>query len=193
MRLVVGLGNIGKTYFATRHNIGFAVVEHLLQSHGLQLKSETKFEAKCLVTDLSVFSEAGDEKLIFALPSTYMNHSGRAVRKLLDFYKLASTEMLVVHDDVSIDLGTLRISLDRGAGGQHGVENIIQHLGGSRNFYRLRVGVGPDPGGELRGDYVLSRFRAEQEELVSRSIAKSSELILDWLLSKPLDGTIRLT
>ncbi len=176
MKLVVGLGNPGKKYSATRHNIGFAVVESILSTRGLSLRKESKFEAEIALAD----------QLIFAMPTTFMNNSGRAVQKLMQFYKIASEDILVVHDDVSLDLGKLRFSFDRGAGGQHGVEDIIEKLGGSKKFHRLRIGVGPDPGGEQRADYVLSKF-ADGE--ATKVIEKAAQLVVDWLAGKQLDGT----
>lgn len=189
MKLVVALGNPGSKYDGTRHNIGFAAIEYLLKEHGLKLRKESKFEANCLATEIAVFAEGAEDKVIFACPNTYMNHSGTAVQKLMQFYKITNQDLLVVHDDVSIDLGKVRISVDRGAGGQHGVEDIIEKLGGAKNFCRLRIGVGPDPGGDSRGDYVLSRFTAEDSELVAAVLAKSASIVIDWLLGNLQDGT----
>ncbi len=179
MKLIIGLGNPGAKYKASRHNIGFEVVEYLLLAEGVSARKETKFEAELMLIG----------QVVYAKPTTYMNNSGRAVQKIMQFYKINSEDLLVVHDDVSIDLGKLRFSYDRGAGGQHGVEDIIEKFGGAKNFHRLRIGVGPDPGGDIRGDYVLERFPADQAEIVSRVISKSSSLVKDWLLGKTQDGT----
>jgi len=179
MKLIVGLGNPGAKYKHTRHNIGFEVIEYLLLAEGVSARKESKMEAELMQV-------AGT---IYAMPSTYMNNSGRAVQKIMQYYKIAAADLLVVHDDVSLDTGKLRFSYDRGAGGQHGVEDIIEKLSGSKAFHRLRIGVGPDPGGDMRADYVLERFPVDQTELVARLVAKSSTLVKDWLLGKVLDGT----
>jgi PTH1 family peptidyl-tRNA hydrolase len=176
VKLVVGLGNPGKKYSGTRHNIGFAVLDYLLLAQGVNARKESKFDAEIVLLGAN----------IFAMPTTFMNNSGRAVQKLMQFYKIASEDILVVHDDVSLDLGKLRFSFDRGAGGQHGVEDIIEKLGGSKSFHRLRIGVGPDPGGEERADYVLSKF-AEGE--ATKVTEKAAQLVMDWLAGKQLDGT----
>ncbi len=189
MKLIVGLGNPGTKYDGTRHNIGFAAIDYLLSEHGLKLRKESKFEANCISAEAAVFSEGLEDKLVFACPNTYMNHSGTAVQKLMQFYKITKQDLLVVHDDVSIDLGKLRVSHDRGAGGQHGVEDIIEKFGGAKDFYRLRIGVGPDPGGDIRGDYVLGRFPAESSERVSAVLTKSASIIVDWISGRSQDGT----
>jgi PTH1 family peptidyl-tRNA hydrolase len=121
------------------------------------------------------------QKVILAKPNTFMNESGTAVSKLMNFYKLNIEDILVVHDDVSLEFGKIRISFDRGAGGQHGVEDIIAKLGGAKNFYRMRIGVGPDPGGDKRAKYVLSKFSKEETPVLPELLNSSQALILDWL------------
>ena len=97
------------------------------------------------------------QKLIFAKPQSFMNNSGKSIAKIMNFYKLTSKNLLLIHDDVSLDLGKLKLSINRGAGGQHGVEDTIAQIG-SKDFARLKYGVGPDPGGAQRAQYVLSKF-----------------------------------
>lgn len=123
-------------------------------------------------------------EIILAKPQTFMNQSGTAVQAIKNFFKIASEDILVIHDDVALDTAKLRMAFNRGAGGQHGVEDIIQKLGGDKNFHRLKFGVGPDPGGDLRGDYVLKKFSPEQLDSVKLAIKQSMSLILAWLISE---------
>jgi PTH1 family peptidyl-tRNA hydrolase len=121
-------------------------------------------------------------EIILVKPQTFMNQSGTAVQAIKNFFKIASEDILVIHDDVALDTAKLRMAFNRGAGGQHGVEDIIQKLGGDKNFHRLKFGVGPDPGGDLRGDYVLKRFPPEQLDSVKLAVNQSLRLIQSWLL-----------
>ncbi len=175
-KLVVGLGNPGSEYDDTRHNIGFRVIDTLAAKLGLKFKKETKLRAELV----SYTTEFGS-KVILAKPLTFMNNSGDAVSKLMKFYKIPVENILVVHDDVSMDTGKLRPAFNRGAGGQHGIEDIIEKLGGSKAFHRLKFGVGPDPGGEQRADYVLSKFPKKEAELINTTISASIESIEKWI------------
>jgi PTH1 family peptidyl-tRNA hydrolase len=112
-------------------------------------------------------------EIILAWPTTFMNNSGEAVVKLLNWFKIKPSDLIVVHDDVALNLGKIRINFNSGAGGHHGVESIIQMLGGEQEFTRLRIGIGPDPGGDIRADYVLKRFAKEEENLVKKIIELS--------------------
>jgi len=123
-------------------------------------------------------------EIILAKPQTFMNQSGTAFQAIKSYFKIASEDILVIHDDVALDTAKLRMAFNRGAGGQHGVEDIIQKLGGDKNFHRLKFGVGPDPGGDLRGDYVLKKFSPEQLDSVKLAIKQSMSLISAWLISE---------
>ncbi|MDD9898826.1 MAG: aminoacyl-tRNA hydrolase [Candidatus Melainabacteria bacterium] len=199
-KLIVGLGNPGKDYKNTRHNIGFEVLDLIAFKSGLEFKKESKFEAELASASLSVnykiktkekneegevldcFADAhNDLKLILVKPTTYMNNSGRAVQKLAKFYKIPAENILVVQDDVTLDAGKLRMAFDRGAGGQHGIEDIIACLGGTKKFHRIKLGVGPDPGGDRRSDYVLATFPKKEKDIVEQMIYESYELALKWL------------
>lgn len=177
-KLIVGLGNPGTEYNGTRHNIGFRVLDVLANKLDLKFKKETKLRA-----DVATYITELGSKVILAKPLTFMNNSGEAVSKLMKFYKIPATNILVVHDDVSMDTGKLRPAFDRGAGGQHGIEDIIEKLGGSKAFHRLKFGVGPDPGGEARADYVLSKFPKKEAELIEATISAAIELIEKWVTS----------
>ncbi len=124
--------------------------------------------------------ESGEE-LLLVKPLTYMNDSGYAVQAVVSWYKIDLASSLVIHDDVSLPLGRLRLQHNGGAGGQHGVESIIEHNHGKKIFDRLKIGVGPDPGGDIRADYVLSSVPDKDMELFKTAINKGAEAALYWL------------
>ena len=172
-KLILGLGNPGTEYENTRHNIGFAVVDAFGEKYKIVGKQEDKF-----------FSWYGREKimggnydLILAWPTTFMNKSGEAVKKLLNWFKLKPNDLIVVHDDVALNLGKIRISFNSGPAGHHGVESIILYLGGTEEFTRLRIGIGPDPGGDKRADYVLKKFTCDEEKLLIKVVNLSVEAL----------------
>ncbi|MNR80374.1 Peptidyl-tRNA hydrolase [compost metagenome] len=159
MKVIVGLGNPGKQYEETRHNAGFMVIERLAKAWGAEARLESKFEA--LVAE----AHFGGQKVILVEPLTYMNLSGRAIQKVLQFYKLTPDDLLVVYDDFALPLGSIRIRIQGSAGGHNGISSIIQCLG-TQIFARLRVGVGPLPPRWSTKDFVLSRFGpAERDDL----------------------------
>jgi len=175
LKAIIGLGNPESKYQGTRHNIGFAVIEGLGTESGAEFKDTKKLQAYVAKVSLSGSS------VVLVMPTTYMNLSGNSFVAVLNWYKLKSKDILVVHDDVSLPLGRIRLQKDGGAGGQHGVESIIECLGGSKAFDRLKVGVGPDPGGERRGDYVLSKFPPSESELLSSSLGLANQAAKLWL------------
>lgn len=178
-KLIVGLGNIGSEYVGTRHNAGFSVIDELAVAKG-GAGAAADFK---LVKDFH--SHVGKVNLngvnvILAKPITYMNLSGRAVNAILNYFKIELQDLLIVHDDVSLPLGRIRLQKAGGAGGQHGVESIIESLGGRKEFSRLKLGVGPDPGGARRAQYVLARIPAADQELYSKVVQLSAEAISFW-------------
>ena len=168
-KLVVGLGNPGKEYEGTRHNVGFAVVDRLGAEFGCTFKRKFRFAAE--VTEAAV---AGG-KVTLAKPQTYMNRSGVSVVTLVNWLKLTPEEMLVVVDDADIGLGDLRLRPSGGNGGHNGLRSIIDAFGGNENFARLRIGVGRSgrPGEDI-SDHVLSRFevaeRKDAEEMIGLAV-----------------------
>ncbi|HRF95631.1 MAG TPA: aminoacyl-tRNA hydrolase, partial [Aggregatilineales bacterium] len=148
--LIVGLGNIGKEYATTRHNIGFWVADELARRYDMTFG---KKERKAVCADGII----KDQRVIIAKPQTYMNLSGEAVRSLVDFYKIPLNQIIVIHDDLDLALGTLRIRANGSAGGQNGVKSIIQHLG-TQDFARVRCGIGRPPGRLDPAVYVLQPF-----------------------------------
>lgn len=157
--LVVGLGNPGRQYKNTRHNAGFLVVDRLAERLGVQF---SRLQFRALVVD----GRYQGRKIILAKPQTYMNESGQAVGSLVRFYKITQDNIVVVHDDVDLPFGALRLRPAGGSGGQKGMGSIIERLG-TQEFPRLRVGIGRPPGQMLAAAYVLQEFdRDEKLELL---------------------------
>ena len=153
MKLIVGLGNIGKEYENTRHNMGFMLVDRYLEYKNITDKFKEKFNAMYVETTIN------NEKVIFIKPTTYMNNSGIAVRAFLDFYKLNSEDILVISDDLDLDLGKFRLRRNGSSGGHNGLKSIISHLG-TDGFKRLRIGISNDKDDVI--NYVLSKFSKKE-------------------------------
>ena len=158
MKLVIGLGNKGKQYENTRHNMGFMLVDRYLQYKNIPLKFKEKFNAMYIETNIN------GEKVIFIKPMTYMNNSGVAVQAFVSFYKLSSLDILVISDDLDLDLGKFRLRNNGSSGGHNGLKSIITHLG-TDNFKRLRVGISNDKENVI--DYVLSKFSKNDFEKIN--------------------------
>lgn len=159
MFLIVGLGNPGREYEKTRHNVGFAVIDALADKYNISV-ADRKSRAFCGKGII------GGQKVLLAKPQTYMNLSGESVRSLADYYKIdVETELLVIFDDVSLDVGQLRIRKKGSAGGHNGIKNIIANLG-TDTFERIKVGVGEKPKGYDLADYVLGHFTKAEQELM---------------------------
>lgn len=167
MYLIVGLGNPGDKYAGTRHNIGFSAITYLSDRFHISL-NQNKHKG--------VFGTGyiGNEKVILAMPQTFMNLSGESVRPLADFFKIPSTNILVIFDDITLDVGQLRIRKKGSAGGHNGIKSIIQHLG-TEEFPRIKIGVGEKPQGWDLADHVLARFPEEQEEEVRQSLLDATD------------------
>jgi peptidyl-tRNA hydrolase, PTH1 family len=162
--LIAGLGNPGREYAGTRHNLGFTVVEALAAAEALKWKKESRFEAETARWD----ARSGATRLLVK-PQTYMNDSGRALRLLLDFHKLAVSDLIVVYDDLTIDTGRVKVSVSGSAGGHNGVASLLEHLG--NGFIRYRLGVGaPRPAGMDIKDFVLGKFSTEQTNLIDQKL-----------------------
>lgn len=168
MKVVVGLGNPGKKYSGTRHNVGFDVIAELARRHAAS-KPKTRFEAEIAEVDVA------GQRLLLAAPQTFMNASGRSVRQIVDFYQLPCGDVLVVCDDINLPLGKLRIRKSGSSGGQKGLENIIQHMG--TNVPRLRIGVGQPPGHLDSADYVLDRFSKSERGEIERAIGAAADAV----------------
>jgi PTH1 family peptidyl-tRNA hydrolase len=173
-RLIVGLGNPGKEYHETRHNVGFRVLDELARRYGLAFgKLERKAHA--------VTGTIGGEKVILCKPQTYMNLSGEAVRAAVDFYKVDLIRVFIVSDDLDLPLGTLRLRKIGSAGGQNGLKSVIQHLGSSE-FSRLRFGIGRPPGKMAAKDYVLGVFKGDEAILVAQMVERAANAVESWMV-----------
>ena len=184
MKLIVGLGNPGRGYAHNRHNIGFLCLSHFARTEGIRFD---KKQSKARIGR----GEAAGNKVVLAKPQTYMNHSGQSVSLLIKRFKVNLNDLLVVHDDLDLPLGKIRILQGRGSGGHKGIDSIISSLG-SQDFVRIRVGVGrPEaPPDSITEDdiiaYVLSDFTAEEKQVIAQVIPLVSEAIR-CLLSEGLE------
>jgi PTH1 family peptidyl-tRNA hydrolase len=172
MKLIVGLGNPDNKYDQTRHNVGFRVVDALAERFGVTVRRK-KFNA------LAEEVHAEDTKLLLLKPQQYMNRSGHAVATAAGFYKLSPVDILVVTDDMALDVGRIRLRAKGSAGGHNGLKDIIARLG-SDDFGRLRVGIG-DSGRMDAAAYVLSRFSAEERDVIDRVVQTAVDAICCWL------------
>lgn len=166
-RIVVGLGNPGKTYESTRHNIGFMVLDRLAAGWGATFKEDKQWKAQL----------AAGSGVLLVKPQTYMNESGMSVGPLARFFKIEPERVFVIYDDVAFPLGSLKIRPGGSAGGHNGLKSLIAHLG-TQNFPRLRFGIGAPRGkGEMTG-HVLGKFRPDEQELLDVMLAKAADAAL---------------
>jgi peptidyl-tRNA hydrolase, PTH1 family len=171
--LIVGLGNPGREYDRTRHNIGFRAVDAIAAAGGLTF---AKKQGKAAIAEGII----AEKKVLLAKPQTFMNLSGESVRELVNFYKIPLSAVLVISDDLDIPLGTLRGRQNGGSGGQNGIKSIMAHLG-TQEFARLRVGIGRPPGRMLAADYVLQPFRDDETILVIETLDRIVKAAKTWL------------
>ena len=172
MKLVVGLGNPGKKYEGTRHNVGFRVVAELARKHGLSAPRKA-FQGEIVEAAL-----AGDKALLLC-PHTLMNLSGASVLAARDFYKILNEDVLVVCDDFNLPLAKLRIRAGGSSGGQKGLEDIVRRLG-TDDVPRLRVGIGSPPAGRDAADYVLGRFGKEEKGPIDEAVWRAADAVETW-------------
>jgi PTH1 family peptidyl-tRNA hydrolase len=172
VKLVVGLGNPGRKYEGTRHNVGFAVLNELARRHKAD-RPKTNFQGEITETQLH------DQKALLLWPHTFMNLSGASVLAARDFYKLDNVDLLIVCDDFNLPLAKLRMRPDGTAGGQKGLDDVLLRLG-TLEVPRLRVGVGPVPTNWDPVDFVLSRFTKEELPEIEISVTRAAEAVEDW-------------
>lgn len=172
MKLIVGLGNPGKKYENTRHNTGFAVIDRTLAKLNVEL-DKNKFNA-----DYTMINRNG-EKIYFLKPLTYMNLSGEAVVPFMKYFNIDPEDLVVVHDDLDLPVGKIRLRQSGSCGGQNGMRNIIDLLGDS-NIKRIRVGIGKDPLIPVV-DYVLGKTKKEDLEVYNQALDKASDALIYWL------------
>lgn len=182
MFIIVGLGNPTNEYAGTRHNVGFDVIDQIADKYNISV-TERKHRAFCGKGVI------GGQKVILVKPQTYMNLSGESVRSVLDFYKVdVETEVLVIFDDVSLDVGQLRIRKKGSAGGHNGIKNIIQHLG-TNVFHRIKVGVGEKPKDYDLADYVLGHFSKGEKEQMEEGYKKAVNAV-ELMLQGEVDAAM---
>ncbi len=172
MSLIVGLGNPGKKYLKTRHNVGFRVLDKFQKESNFPFfKVSKKFNS--LISEEKI----DRKKIILVKPQTFMNNSGKAVKILTTNYKLQTTNLLVVHDDIDLPLGKIRIVKNRGSAGHKGVESIIKELG-TKDFIRVRIGIQPKKGKPKNSEkFVLQKFSKEEEKIVKKTIKKICQVL----------------
>ena len=184
MYIIAGLGNPTREYQNTRHNIGFDVIDKLADSYGITVLEK---KHKALVGKGII----NGEKVILAKPQTYMNLSGESIRELVDYYKVdEETELIIIYDDISLDVGQLRIRKKGSAGGHNGIKSIIQHLG-TESFLRIKMGVGEKPKGYDLADYVLGHFKKEERIIMDESSILAMKAI-ELMVREEVDEAMNL-
>lgn len=176
--LIVGLGNVGNEYDGTRHNIGFDVINEFASKNSVEGWSTSKSRF-CHETSLDI----GGIKIILCKPTTFMNDSGKAVRAMQDFYKISNQATLVIHDDLDINFGTIRIRRGGSSGGNNGIKSITQHAG--EDYWRLRIGIGPKRPAQIdSADFVLAKFNQTQAKNLSLITMESVSVISEFCHTK---------
>lgn len=169
MKIIIGLGNPGRKYERTRHNIGFQTADELARQTGGAINQE-KHHA------LLAKARFGDAAVVLAKPQTYMNESGRAAAAILRDAYAAPGDVIVVHDELDLPLGTIRVKTGGGHGGHNGLRSLIEHLG-SADFVRVRVGIGRPPAGMEAADYVLAPFSAEERTAAEEAVTRAADAV----------------
>ncbi len=184
-RLVVGLGNVGRKFERTRHNIGFDTLEHFAR--------ENDFDPWVEKSDLSVHittKNLGDTRVILIKPTTMMNLSGQAVQKTTHFYKISVGDTLVLHDELDIDLGQIRTRLGGGSAGHNGIKSLIENIG--EGFGRVRIGIGPKVPEQIdSADFVLQQFTKDEQAILPHLYAEISSIISEYIYSSQLNSETR--
>lgn len=178
MRVVVGLRNPGSDYEGTRHNVGNEVIALVVDRAG-----ESFSKAPSRLRALVARSGVGEDATLFVTPLTFMNQSGRAVRAVLDYYKVGPEDLLVVHDDIDLEFGRLRLQVAGGSGGHNGIRSLEQELG-TNEFSRLKVGVGRPPGSMDPSSYVLRPFSVSERPEADLMVQDAVEVVERWLTDR---------
>ncbi|MFH1387389.1 MAG: aminoacyl-tRNA hydrolase [bacterium] len=169
MYLIVGLGNPGKEYEETRHNLGFKVAAELALRLGI---APLKNKHRSLISE----GKIGDHKVIIAQPQTFMNNSGQAVQEILSWHKIPPSKLIVIYDDVDLEVGMVRVRDKGSAGGHHGIESIISSIG-TTEFNRVRIGIGRESLSGDVSDYVLAKIPPSQREALAEAVIKAAEAV----------------
>ncbi len=171
--LIIGLGNPGKDYIDTRHNIGFMVLDSFAKENNCSFK-KSKFNAQVAETKIA------RQSIILAKPVTYMNNSGQAVSAIANYYKIADENILVIYDDADLPLGKMRLREKGGSGGHRGMASIINHLS-THEFPRLRLGINSEYGREKMANFVLSSFAKDEQKTVADIVTKTCSAIEQFI------------
>lgn len=175
MKIIFGLGNPGKKYEYTKHNVGFLAIDQLANQLGVNSFTSRVSKHNALIIE----ARFEGKKVLLVKPLTYMNLSGEAIKAVLEWYKVDTEDMVIVYDDLDLPLGKLRLRERGSAGGHNGVKSIIQHLG-TEEFKRVRIGIGhPDMIPVI--DYVLTTFSKDEKGMIEDSLVKTSKALKDWL------------
>jgi PTH1 family peptidyl-tRNA hydrolase len=211
MKLIVGLGNPGEKYTNTRHNVGFLVLNKLITDSKLNSNQVTPFRLENqFKAEVTQTGGIGEDRVIFAKPQTFMNLSGEAVSKLMQYYKIGCDDIVIICDDLDLPLGTIRVRLEGSSGGHNGLQSIINFIGS--RFIRIRIGIGSNrqaTSNEVISnkvdedkinikipaeEYVLQNFTKDDMNAINKSIDKVVEILLEWINTKELDDeTIKIT
>ena len=190
MKLIIGLGNPGEKYSKTRHNIGFLILDKIAEKKEIVFRLEPHFESR--------FAEMGDlqNRIKLVKPQKFMNNSGRAVAKVKNYWKVDSEDIWVIHDDVDLELGKVRVALDGSSAGHKGIQSIIGNIG--EEFWRIRVGVGK-PASPAGGDekipteeWVLMNFSKAEKEKLAKIIDEAANIVLESLGGEIKEQTIKM-
>lgn len=174
MKMIVGLGNIGSRYDETRHNTGFSVVNQLaLDTHLGAFKHAAKIEA------VVASGLIDGEKVMLVKPTTFMNDSGRAVRPLVDYYKIDLDDLIVIQDDLDMKVGQLRLKTHGKSGGHNGIKSLIKYLGTDK-FNRIKIGIDHPKEGTVVS-HVLGRFKPDERPAFDQAVAKAENALMDWI------------
>ncbi len=171
--LIIGLGNPGREYTFSRHNIGFMVIDGLAEEFGIKTH---KYQSRAM-TGRATFN---DKRIILAKPQTFMNNSGASVRELIRFYKVEPSRMIVIHDDVDLTLGSLRLRAAGSSGGHRGMDSIIRDLG-MNTFPRMRIGISRPPGRMDTAHYVLEGFLPSEQDVLEITLTKAVQAVKTFL------------
>ena len=172
MKLIVGLGNPGKEYENTRHNVGFDVINLFLKKNNLSL-DKNKFKGLYTKTKIN------GEEVIFLEPQKYMNLSGEVVKSIVDFYKISPSDILVIHDDLDLPLGKIKIKQNSSSGGHNGIKDIEKNLG-TKNYKRLKIGISNNKNYDTK-NYVLGKLNKEDRQILDNAIETSCDIIDDYV------------
>jgi peptidyl-tRNA hydrolase, PTH1 family len=179
--MIVGLGNVGKKYDGTRHNIGFMTINHIAESQGVKWKKESRWNAEVASCTIN------GAKCILVKPQTFMNLSGEAITNVKAFYKLENSDIITLYDEIDIDYGIIRTRSGGGSAGHNGIKSIIQHIG--EDFNRVRIGVGPKVPEQIEtSDFVLGKFTKDQATTFNALYTHVAEIVNEYVNT---DGAIQ--